>query len=56
MLYNVVLISAVPLSESAIHINIFPLFGFPSHLDHCRIFGRVPWAIQYVLISYLFNI
>ena len=36
------------------HIYIYLLFfGFPYHLHHHRALSRVPWAIQYVLISYL---
>ena len=38
-----------------LYIYIYPLsFGFPSHLGHRRALGRVPCAIQQVLISYLF--
>ena len=54
LLCNVVLVSTVQQNESAIHIHIFPLFGFPSHLDHRHAFSRVPCATQYVLISCLF--
>ena len=53
-LFNVVLVSTVQQSESAINIHISPLFGFPSHLIHHRTLSRVPCAIQQVLISYLF--
>ena len=38
-----------------LYVYIYPLlFGFPSHLGHHRALSRVPCAIQYVLISYLF--
>ena len=37
------------------HLHMQPLFlGFPSHLGHHRALSRVPCALQYVLISYLF--
>ena len=41
-----------------IYIYIYPLFFFRffSHIDHYRVLGRVPCAIQQVLISYLFYI
>ena len=45
MLYNVVLVSAVQQSKSALHIYIYiyPLFfGFPSHLGHHRASSTVP--------------
>ena len=36
-------------------IYIYPLFfGLPSHLGHHRALSRIPCAIQYILISYLF--
>ena len=55
LLYNVVLVSAVLRSESAICIHISPFFfGFPSHLGHHRALSRVLCAIQQVLIRYLF--
>ena len=54
LLYNGVLVPAVEQSESALHIHTSPLLGFPSHLGHHRALSRVPCAIQYVLISYLF--
>ena len=38
-----------------IYVFIYPLFcGFPSHLGHHRALSRVPWAIQEILIGYLF--
>ena len=46
-------VSAVQQSESAIRINISPLF-WTSHLGHHRAPSRVPCGIQQVLISYLF--
>ena len=37
------------------HIYMYlPFFGFPSHLGHHRAPRRVPCAVLYVLISYLF--
>ena len=37
------------------HIHIYSLpFGFPSDSGHFGALSRVPWAIQYVLISYPF--
>ena len=38
LLYNVVLVSSVQQSESAVCIQTYPLFGFPSHLSHHRAF------------------
>ena len=36
-------------------LNCIPLFlKFPSHLGHHRTLSRVPCAIQYILINYLF--
>ena len=38
-----------------IYTHIYPLFcGFPSHLGHQKALRRIPWAIQEVLIGYLF--
>ena len=38
-----------------LYVYIYPFtVGFPSHLGHHRALSRVPWAIQQVLISYLF--
>ena len=54
LLYNVVLVSTLQQSESAIHIHISPFFVFPSHLGHHRSLSTVPCAIQQALISYLF--
>ena len=55
LLYNIVLVSVVQKSKSAVCILISPLFfGFPSHLGHHRALSRVPCSAQYVLISYLF--
>ena len=54
LLYNVVLVSAVQKSESAVSIHLSLFFGFPPHLGHHRALSRVHWAIQQVLISYLF--
>ena len=46
---------AIPQSASATYISMYPLFfGFLSHLVHHRALGRVPWAILWILISYLF--
>ena len=41
LLCNVVLVSAIEQIELSIHIDISPLFGFPSHLGHHRALGRV---------------
>ena len=46
LLYNIVLVSTVQQSESAIRIHISPLFGFPSHLGHHGALSRVPCAIR----------
>ena len=40
--YNIVLVSVVEQSGSAISIHISPLFLFPSHLSHHRALNRVP--------------
>ena len=43
LLYNVLLVSAVKQTESAIRVYIYPLFfGFPSHSGYHRALGRVP--------------
>ena len=55
-MYNVVLVSAVPQSESGIRIHISTLFRFFCHTGHYRVLRRVPCALQQVLISYLFYI
>ena len=35
---------------------MYPLiFGFPSHLGRHRALNRVPWPVQELLVSYLFN-
>ena len=46
LLYNVVLVSAVQQSESAICIHTSPFFRSPSHVGHHRALSRVPCAIQ----------
>ena len=51
---NVVLLSAVQQSESAICIHISTLFKISSHLGHCRALSRARWATQSVFTSYLF--
>ena len=48
LIYSVVLVSSVQQSES--------VFNFFSHIGHYRVLNRAPWAIQQVLISYLFII
>ena len=55
MLYNIVLVSTVKHSESAIHIHIAFFWGFPSHLGHHSAPSRVPGAIQYVLVIYFIH-
>ena len=38
-----------------IYVYIYSLFfGFPSYLSPHRALSRVSWAVQFVLISYLF--
>ena len=54
LLYNVVLASTAQQNESAIHIQIYPPFWIPSHLGYHSVLGKVPCALQYVPISYLF--
>ena len=49
------LVSGVQQVESVIHRHIYTL-RFVSHIGHYRVLSRVPCAIQYVLISYLFYI
>ena len=65
LIYNVVLLSAIQHSESVIYMcvcvcvcvcvckkhSFFKLF---SHIGHYRVLSRVPYALQYVLISNLF--
>ena len=53
MPHTVVLFSAVQQSESAMHVPISPLWGFPSHLGHYGPLSRVPCAVQPVLNSWL---
>ena len=46
MIYNVVLVSAVQQSQSAMHIHIAdPLFWISFPLGHHRALNRVPCAI-----------
>ena len=47
-------VSAIQQSESVTHMHI--LFIFFPHIGYYRVLSRVPCAIQYVLISYLFYI
>ena len=53
LLYCAVLVSTALQNESAMCVALFP-FGLPSHLAHHSALSRAPWAIQCVLISYLF--
>ena len=53
-IYNVVLVSGVPQSESGLHTPLSLFFRFFSHISHYRVLCKVPCAIQQVLISYLF--
>ena len=41
------------MNQPYIHISLLP-FGLPSHSGHHSALGRVPYTIQYVLISYPF--
>ena len=54
LLYNVALVPAVRCPESAMCLHLSPLFECPSHLSHHRASSRVPYALQQVLICYLF--
>ena len=54
LIYNVMLVSTVQQSESAIHTHISPLFFFSFPFGQHRAMSRVPCVIQQVLISYLF--
>ena len=45
MIYNVVLVSAIQLSDSVIHIHLF-FFRFFPHIGYYKILNRVPCAIQ----------
>ena len=57
LIYNVVLVSGVQQKVTQLYIYMYPLFfRFFSHIGHYRILGRVPCAVQQVLISYLFYI
>lgn len=56
LLYNVILVSAIQHSESAICIRISPLYGFLSRLGNHRALSRILCAIQQILISYLLYI
>ena len=42
LVYIVEQISTVQESESAVHENVSPLWGFPSHLEHHRELNRLP--------------
>ena len=45
--YNVVLLSAMLQNESILHIHMYPFFyRFFFHINHCRVFSRVPYTIQ----------
>ena len=48
MIYNVVLVSGVQQSGSAIHIYFF--FRFFSHIGYYRLLSRVPCVIQQALV------
>ena len=51
------LVSGVQQSDSVIHIGVYIyIFRFFSLIDYYRILSRVPCAIQYVLVGYLFYI
>ena len=43
-------------SDLVIHVHVSTPFRLLSHIDYCRVLGRVPCTMQYVLISYLFHI
>ena len=43
-------------SDSVIHVHVSIPFRLLSHIDYCRVLGRVPCTTQDVLISYLFHI
>ena len=56
IIYKVVIYKVVLLYNNVIQIYMFthPLFfRFFSHIDHHRILGRVPCAIQQVLVGQL---
>ena len=50
VLYNV---STAKMNQPSVYIYPFS-FELASHSGHPRVLSRVPCAIQYVLISYLF--
>ena len=50
LIYNVVLVSAIQLSESVVHIHKSTLFRFHSHTGHYRGLSRVLCAVEQVLI------
>ena len=43
-------------TDSVIHIHIPFLFQILSHIHYYRVLSRVPCAIQYVFVDYLFYI
>ena len=53
MIYNVVFISGIQQSESVIHIYIFTLLRFFSHIGHYRVLSRVPCAVGNLLVPTL---
>ena len=52
-IYSVLLASGIQQSESIINISNLLLLLF-SHISHHRVLSRISYAIQQVLISYLF--
>ena len=54
MIYNVVFVSGVQQSESALHIHISILLRLSSHMGHCRVLSRLPCAEQQVLIGIVY--
>ena len=54
LIYNVI-VSALQQSDPVIHIYTF-FFRCFSHIDYCRILGRIPCAIQQVPVGQLFHI
>ena len=56
VLYHVVLVYTAQWSEPTIHRHTSFVFRSPPHRGHHRVLSRVSWAVQQVLMIYLFYI
>ena len=52
MIYSAVLVSGIQKIDSAMHMHIFMLFRFFSHIGYYRILSQFPVQYKYVLTDY----